>query len=61
MKNLDFEWFTDEFMVHCRSTKLHKKLMASYEQALRLFVCWCAEELQIFTVDKVTVFMISSR
>ena len=28
--------------------------MASYEQALRLFVRWYAEELRIFTVGKVT-------
>ena len=41
-------------MVYCRSTQLREKSMASYEQALRLFERWCAEELRIFTVDKVT-------
>lgn len=61
MKNLDFEWLTDEFMVYCRSTKLRKKLVASYEQALRPFARRCAEELRIFTIGKVTAFMISSR
>ena len=40
MKNLDFEWLTDEFMLYCRSTQLREKSMASYEQALRLFVHW---------------------
>ena len=41
-------------MVYCRSTQLREKSMASYEQTLRLFERWCAEELRIFTVDKVT-------
>ena len=41
-------------MVYCRSTQLREKTMASYEQALRLFERWCADELRIFTVDKVT-------
>ena len=54
MKCLDFDWQINEFMVYCRSTKLREKSMASYEQALRLFERWCAEELRIFTVDKVT-------
>ena len=25
MKNLDFEWLTDEFMLYCRSTQLREK------------------------------------
>ena len=54
MKCLDFDWQINEFMVNCRSTQLREKSMASYEQALRLFERWCAEELRIFTVDKVT-------
>ena len=54
MKCLDFDWQINEFMVYCRSTQLREKSMASYEQALRLFERWCAEELRIFTVDKVT-------
>ena len=36
MKNLDFEWLTDEFMVYCRSTQLREKTMSSYEQSLKL-------------------------
>ena len=47
MKNLDFEWLTDEFMLYCRSTQLREKSMASYEQVLRLFECWCLEEANI--------------
>jgi len=54
MKNLDFDWQINEFMVYCRSTQLREKSMASYEQALRLFERWCTEEMQILTVDKVT-------
>ena len=54
MKCLDFDWQINEFMVYCRSTQLREKSMASYEQALRLFERWCADELRIFTVDKVT-------
>ena len=54
MKCLDFDWQINEFMVYCRSTQLREKSMAGYEQALRLFERWCAEELRIFTVDKVT-------
>lgn len=30
MKNLDFEWLTDEFMLYCRSTQLREKTMSSY-------------------------------
>ena len=41
-------------MLYCRSTQLREKSMAGYEQTLRLFERWCAEELRIFTVDKVT-------
>ena len=54
MKSLDFDWQINEFMVYCRSTQLREKSMASYEQAIRLFERWCGEQLQIFTVDKVT-------
>jgi hypothetical protein len=32
MKNLDFEWLTDEFMLYCRSAQLRDKTMKSYEQ-----------------------------
>lgn len=54
MKNLDFEWLTDEFMLYCRSTQLREKTMSSYEQALHLFGRWLSDELKIYTVDKIT-------
>ncbi len=54
MKNLDFDWLTDEFMLYCRSTQLGEKTMSSYEQTLHLFGRWCADELKIYTVDKIT-------
>ena len=54
MKNLDFDWLTDEFMLYCRSTQLREKTMSSYEQSLHLFGRWCADELKIYTVDKIT-------
>ena len=54
MKNLDFDWLTDEFMLYCRSTQLREKTMSSYEQTLHLFGRWCADELKICTVDKIT-------
>ena len=51
MKNLDFEWLTDEFMLYCRSTQLREKTMSSYEQTLHLFGRWLSDELKIYTVD----------
>lgn len=54
MDNLSFEWQIDEFMVFCRSRQLREKTMNSYEQTLRLFERWCAEEMNITTVDKVS-------
>ena len=51
MKCLDFDWQINEFMVYCRSTQLREKTMASYGQALRLFEKWCADELQVLTMD----------
>ena len=54
MKNLDFEWLTDEFMLYCRSTQLREKTMSSYEQTLHLFRRWLADELKIYTVDKIS-------
>lgn len=54
MKNLDFDWLTDEFMLYCRSTQLREKTMSSYEQTLHLFGRWCADELKIYSVDKIT-------
>ena len=37
MKNLDFDWQDNEFMLYCRSTQLREKNMSSYEQTLHLF------------------------
>lgn len=54
MKILDFAYQTDEFMLYCRSTQLREKTMSSYEQTLHLFGRWLADELNIYTVDKVT-------
>ena len=54
MKNLDFEWLTDEFMLYCRSTQVREKTMSSYEQTLHLFGRWLSDELKIYTVDKIT-------
>ena len=54
MKNLEFEWLTDEFMLYCRKTQLREKSMMAYEQSLKLFQRWCRDEMGIFTVDKVT-------
>ena len=34
MKNFDFDWKINEFMVYCRSTQLHERIMYSYESAL---------------------------
>lgn len=56
MKCLDFDWQINEFMVYCRSTQLREKSMASYEQALRLFERWCAEELRIILRHEVHIF-----
>ena len=54
MISLDFEWQTNEFMLYCRSTQLREKTMSSYEQTLHLFGRWLADELKIYTVDKIT-------
>lgn len=54
MRELDFEWQIDEYMVYCRSRQLREKTMNSYEQTLRLFARWCQESMAINSVDKVT-------
>lgn len=54
MKNYDFDWQINEFMIYCRSTQLRERTMYSYEQTLRLFERWCSDELKIYSVDKVT-------
>ena len=40
-------------MLYCRSTQLREKTMSSYEQTLHLFGHWLADELKIYTVDKI--------
>ena len=47
MKNLDFDWQINEFMLDCRTTQLREKSMKAYEQTLRLFERWCQEQLDI--------------
>lgn len=54
MTDMGFDWQIDEFMVFCRSRQLRERTMTSYEQTLRLFQRWCEEQMNIFTVDKVT-------
>ena len=53
-RNLEFNWQIEEFMLYCRTRQLREKTMGSYEQTLRLFERWCAEQLEITTVDKVS-------
>ncbi len=33
MKNLDFAWLTDEFMLYCRSTQLWEKVCSAAKAA----------------------------
>ena len=40
MKNLDFEWLTDEFMLYCRSTQLREKTWAEPPSFRSLAVRW---------------------
>jgi len=54
MTDLSFDWQIEEFMIYCRSGQLRERTMASYEQTLRLFERWCAETMNIVTVDKVS-------
>jgi len=54
MRDLSFDWQINEFMIYCHSQQLREKTMNSYEQTLRLFERWCADELDILTVDKVS-------
>ena len=50
MKNFDFDWQINEFMIYCRSTQLRERTMYSYEQTLRLFERWLCDELKIYSV-----------
>ena len=54
MRNYDFDWQINEFMVYCRSTQLRERTMYSYEQTLRLLERWLCDELKNYSVDKVT-------
>jgi len=54
MFNTRFDYCIGEYMVYCRSRQLREKTMNSYEQALRLFERWCAEQMNIDDVTKVT-------
>ena len=54
MRDLSFNWQIEEFMVYCHTQQLRRKTLNSYEQTLRLFERWCADEFNITTVDKVT-------
>ena len=53
MEFLSFDYQIDEFMMCCKSAQLRQKTMNSYEQALRLFERWCAENCDVTTVDQV--------
>ena len=46
MVNTDFDYCIDDYMVYCHSRQLREKTMSSYEQTLRLFERWCAEEMK---------------
>ena len=52
MKNLDFEWLTDEFMLYCRTTQLREKSMMAYEQSLKLFQRRCMDEMAFLQLIK---------
>ena len=54
MFDLSFNWQIEEFMLYCHTKQLRPKTMNSYEQGLRLFERWCADEFGITTVDKVS-------
>jgi len=54
MRKSDLDWLVDEFMIYCRSMNLREKTMSSYEQSLRLFEKWCADELNILDADEIT-------
>ena len=54
MFNSGIVYWIEEYMVYCHSRQLREKTMNSYEQALRLFECWCVEQQQIEIVDQVT-------
>lgn len=53
MELLSFNYQIDEFMMYCKSAQLRAKTMNSYEQSLRLFERWCADNFDVTTVDQV--------
>ena len=58
MELLSFDYQIDEFMMYCKSAQLRQKTMNSYEQALRLFERWCADNYDVTTVDQVNESLI---
>ena len=50
----DFDFYIDEYMYNCKSRRLRKRTMDSYEQTLRLFERWAQEVVQIEDPEKVT-------
>lgn len=54
LRQSEFEWQIEEFMVYCKSKDLRKKTMLSYEQSLCLFQKWCKDRLNICTVEEIT-------
>ena len=58
MELLSFDYQIDEFMMYCKSAQLRQKTMGSYEQTLRLFERWCAENFDVKTVDQVNESLI---
>jgi len=54
MKNFDFDWQINEFMIDCRCTQLRERTMYSHTQTLPLLERWLCSELKICRVDKIT-------
>ncbi|CAM3802429.1 tyrosine-type recombinase/integrase [Alkalicoccus chagannorensis] len=50
----EFHRQIDDYMLYCQSRGLTRKSMSSYEQALRLFAEWAANEKKIDRAEKVT-------
>lgn len=49
----DFEFQIDNFMLYCTSRNLAKKTLSSYEQSLKLFAAYLANQFGIDEVQKV--------
>lgn len=57
-KTKDFDYYIEDYMYYCRSRRLRKKTMQSYEQTLRLFERWCVDVMDINTptdVGEITI------